>query len=101
MQKIAREFNFGETTFVLLKNDPANSCRVRIFTPRAELNFAGHPTVGTACAQGAAVGVAGSLYRASVQCAYFSINPLYSSMAGNFVNLWGAGVVAQASFSLV
>ena len=50
MQKIAREFNFPETTFVLPKNDPANSYRVRIFTPRAELNFAGHPTIGTACA---------------------------------------------------
>jgi trans-2,3-dihydro-3-hydroxyanthranilate isomerase len=50
MQKIAREFNFGETTFVLPKNDPANTCRVRIFTPRAELDFAGHPSVGTACA---------------------------------------------------
>ena len=50
MQKIAREFNFGETTFVLPKNDPANTFRVRIFTPRAELDFAGHPTVGTACA---------------------------------------------------
>jgi hypothetical protein len=32
MQKIAREFNFGETTFVLPKKDPANTCRVRIFT---------------------------------------------------------------------
>ena len=50
MQKIAREFNFGETTFVLPKTDPGNTCRVRIFTPRAELDFAGHPTVGTACA---------------------------------------------------
>ena len=50
MQKIAREFNFGETTFVLPKNDPANTCRVRIFTPRTELDFAGHPSVGTACA---------------------------------------------------
>ncbi len=50
MQKIAREFNFGETTFVLPKNDPANTCRVRIFTPRVELDFAGHPSVGTACA---------------------------------------------------
>src|SRR6202050_4720201 len=48
MQKIAREFNFGETTFVLPKNDPANTCRVRIFTPRTELAFAGHPSVGTA-----------------------------------------------------
>ena len=50
MQKIAREFNFSETTFVLPRHDPANTCRVRIFTPRAELDFAGHPTVGTACA---------------------------------------------------
>jgi len=50
MQKIAREFNFGETTFVLPKNDSANTFRVRIFTPRVELDFAGHPSVGTACA---------------------------------------------------
>ncbi len=50
MQKIAREFDFGETTFVLPKKDPANTCRVRIFTPRAELDFAGAPSVGTACA---------------------------------------------------
>jgi trans-2,3-dihydro-3-hydroxyanthranilate isomerase len=50
MQKIAREFNFGETTFVLPKKHVANTCRVRIVTPWAELDFAGHPTVGTACA---------------------------------------------------
>src|SRR5881227_4484185 len=49
MQKIAREFNFGETAFVLPKDDP-NTYRVRIFTPRTELDFAGHPSVGTACA---------------------------------------------------
>jgi len=42
--------NCGETTFVLPKKDPANTCRVRIFTPRAELDFAGAPSVGTACA---------------------------------------------------
>lgn len=42
MQAIARELNFAETTFVL---PPA---RVRIFTPKAEMQFAGHPTVGTA-----------------------------------------------------
>jgi len=50
MQKIAREFNFGETTFVLPKKDPANTCQVRIFTPRTELDVAGAPSVGTACA---------------------------------------------------
>jgi len=50
MQAIAREFNFPETTFVLPPDDPANVRRVRIFTPGGELPFAGHPTVGTACA---------------------------------------------------
>jgi trans-2,3-dihydro-3-hydroxyanthranilate isomerase len=50
MQKIAREFNFAETTFVLPRTDPANTCRVRVFTPRAEVDFAGHPSIGTACA---------------------------------------------------
>ena len=49
MQKIAREFNFPESTFVL-PHDDLNTYRVRIFTPRAELDFAGHPTIGTACA---------------------------------------------------
>ncbi|MFO1350335.1 MAG: PhzF family phenazine biosynthesis protein [Gammaproteobacteria bacterium] len=50
MQSIAREFNFSETTFVLPPADPANSHKVRIFTPQAEIPFAGHPNVGTAFA---------------------------------------------------
>jgi trans-2,3-dihydro-3-hydroxyanthranilate isomerase len=48
MQAIANEFNLAETTFVLLPADPVNTARVRIFTPRAEMPFAGHPNVGTA-----------------------------------------------------
>jgi trans-2,3-dihydro-3-hydroxyanthranilate isomerase len=48
MQQLAREFNFSETTFVLPPRDPSCTCRVRIFTPRRELPFAGHPTLGTA-----------------------------------------------------
>lgn len=48
MQVIAREFNLSETVFVLRPANPAHSARVRIFTPAAELPFAGHPTVGTA-----------------------------------------------------
>lgn len=48
MQAIAREFNFPETTFVLPAQDARHACRVRIFTPKAEIPFAGHPTVGTA-----------------------------------------------------
>lgn len=48
MQRVAAEFNLSETTFVLPPDDPAHTCRVRIFTPANELPFAGHPTVGTA-----------------------------------------------------
>jgi len=48
MQAIAGEFNLAETTFVLPPQDPANTAQVRIFTPRAELPFAGHPNIGTA-----------------------------------------------------
>lgn len=48
MQAYAREINFAETTFVLPPENPENTARVRIFTPKVELPFAGHPTVGTA-----------------------------------------------------
>ena len=48
MQRIAREFNLSETVFVLPARNAVNTARVRIFTPAAELPFAGHPTVGTA-----------------------------------------------------
>ena len=41
MQAIAGEFNLAETTFVLPPTDPAHTAHVRIFTPRAELPFAG------------------------------------------------------------
>ena len=47
MQSLAAEFNLSETTFVLPPENPANTARVRIFTPRHELPFAGHPNVGT------------------------------------------------------
>lgn len=48
MLAIAREFNYSETVFVLPPADPAHSRQLRIFTPAAEIPFAGHPTVGTA-----------------------------------------------------
>ena len=48
MQAIAAEFNLSETTFVLPPLDAAHTAHVRIFTPRAELPFAGHPNIGTA-----------------------------------------------------
>jgi trans-2,3-dihydro-3-hydroxyanthranilate isomerase len=49
MQRIAREINFSETTFVLPPESGGN-IRMRIFTPVRELPFAGHPTLGTAFA---------------------------------------------------
>ncbi|MBV8281240.1 MAG: PhzF family phenazine biosynthesis protein, partial [Candidatus Eremiobacteraeota bacterium] len=48
MQRIARELNLSETTFVLPAESSAEATRVRIFTPTSELPFAGHPTIGTA-----------------------------------------------------
>lgn len=48
MQSIAAEFNLAETTFVLPPKGPHHAAEVRIFTPRAELPFAGHPNIGTA-----------------------------------------------------
>lgn len=49
MQRIAIEFGYSETTFVLPPADPsANDANVRIFTPATEVPFAGHPNVGTA-----------------------------------------------------
>ena len=50
MQPIARELNLSETTYVLPPTDPADLCRLRIFTPLEELPMAGHPTVGSAFA---------------------------------------------------
>ncbi|HEY4168431.1 MAG TPA: PhzF family phenazine biosynthesis protein [Reyranella sp.] len=48
MQSIAAEFNLAETTFVLPPKDPKNTAHVRIFTPKSEMPFAGHPNIGTA-----------------------------------------------------
>jgi trans-2,3-dihydro-3-hydroxyanthranilate isomerase len=48
MQRIACELNLSETTFVFPAADAAHAAAVRIFTPRSELPFAGHPTLGTA-----------------------------------------------------
>lgn len=48
MQTIARQFSLSETIFVQTPEDPAHSAKVRIFTPTAEIPFAGHPTIGCA-----------------------------------------------------
>ncbi len=47
MQKIAKELNLSETTFVFPATHPDCVAKVRIFTPAKEMDFAGHPTIGT------------------------------------------------------
>jgi trans-2,3-dihydro-3-hydroxyanthranilate isomerase len=49
MQQIAKEMNYSETTFILSDEQNNGGYNVRIFTPEAEIPFAGHPTLGTAC----------------------------------------------------
>lgn len=48
MQSIAAWTNLAETTFLLPPTDPSADYRVRIFTPRQEIAFAGHPSIGSA-----------------------------------------------------
>ena len=55
MQRLAREFNFSETLFVLPPEGEADA-RVRIFTPTLELPFAGHPVLGCAFVVGDELG---------------------------------------------
>lgn len=48
MQRLAREMNYSETTFIASSAPCEGAYEVRIFTPSAEIPFAGHPTLGTA-----------------------------------------------------
>jgi trans-2,3-dihydro-3-hydroxyanthranilate isomerase len=50
LQHIAAEFNFSEVTFVYPPEDASNTAKVRIFTPTSEIDFAGHPVIGTVIA---------------------------------------------------
>ena len=47
LQQIAREMNLSETVFVFPPTDPSTVARLRIFTPKKEIPFAGHPVLGT------------------------------------------------------
>ncbi len=48
MQRLAKEMNYSETTFILSETQRDGGYDVRIFTPDSEVPFAGHPTLGTA-----------------------------------------------------
>ena len=69
MQRIAAWTNLSETTFVLRPTAAGADYRLRIFTPRAELPFAGHPTVGSAHAVLEAGLVPAGVTRVTQECA--------------------------------
>jgi PhzF family phenazine biosynthesis protein len=69
MLRFARWTNLSETTFVLPPEHPDADYRVRIFTPVAELPFAGHPTLGTCHAWLEAGGTARSQDAVVQECA--------------------------------
>ena len=50
LQSIAAEFNFSEVTFVYPPENDSHTAKVRIFTPTSEIDFAGHPVIGTVIA---------------------------------------------------
>lgn len=68
MQRLAAWTNLSETAFVLRPTTPTADYRLRIFTPRSELPFAGHPTVGSAHAVFEAGIVASNAPRLTQEC---------------------------------
>jgi PhzF family phenazine biosynthesis protein len=68
MHRFANWTNLSETTFLLAPTDPGADYRVRIFTPSAELPFAGHPTIGSAHAWLEAGGVSRQESEVVQQC---------------------------------
>jgi PhzF family phenazine biosynthesis protein len=122
MQRIAAWTNLSETTFVLRPTAPGADYAVRIFTPRAELPFAGHPTVGSAHAvleaglvapkpelrQECGAGVlrlvvegAGSARRISVEAPPASLEPLGADALPEVERALGARLAPGATGQLV
>lgn len=74
MQRIAREMNLSEVTFLLPPSGEAD-VRVRIFTPVNELPFAGHPLLGTAVAVGLERGAGRLLFETAMGTVPFEVDP--------------------------
>lgn len=87
MQTMAREFNLSETIFIFAPDDPANTAKVRIFTPDREMPFAGHPTIGCA------------IHLASREGDEIDTEILLEEQAGlTPVRVWGSNGACQAEF---
>ncbi|HWA23189.1 MAG TPA: PhzF family phenazine biosynthesis protein [Caulobacterales bacterium] len=80
MQAIAREFNLSETVFVLPPADDRHRARLRIFTPAAELPFAGHPIVGAAAVLGIEQGGGDQIFGLEVEA---GITPCVTEARGD------------------
>lgn len=94
MQAIAGEFNLSETVFVAPPQNPAHAAAIRIFTPRIELPFAGHPTVGTAIALFERDGFAGQAGDAAILVLEEKVGPVRCAVTR------GDGEAAFAEFDL-
>lgn len=82
MQKIAKEMNLAEITFVFPPQDEANDYRVRIFTPAVEMPMAGHPTVGTGYLL-AQVGMLGDIHDEKVVTFEEGVGPIKVTVQAN------------------
>ncbi len=91
---MTREFNYSETTFCYPPTDPAHTARVRIFTPGAEVPFAGHPTVGTAIAL-AALGRAGATQGESHLVLEEGVGPVPVKVVLDGASAWAQFAVAK------
>ena len=91
MQAIAGEFNLSETVFVGPGVDDANRAALRIFTPKNELPFAGHPTVGTAILLASLDGIAAD------QKSEFVLEEKVGPVS---CTVWGGSNLPAAKFSL-
>ncbi|WP_336056738.1 PhzF family phenazine biosynthesis protein [Nitratireductor sp. CH_MIT9313-5] len=90
MQRIAAEFNLSETVFVQPPDNPLHTARIRIFTPRHELPFAGHPTVGTAIALARRNGALGDVAQSAIVVLEENVGAVRCA-----VNSSAAGVFAE------
>ncbi|MBI1808676.1 MAG: PhzF family phenazine biosynthesis protein [Gemmatimonadetes bacterium] len=91
---ITREFNYSETTFCYPPADAAHAARVRIFTPGAEVPFAGHPTVGTAIAL-VALGKAGAPHGESHVVLEEGVGPVPVKVVLDGTSAWAQFAVAK------
>jgi trans-2,3-dihydro-3-hydroxyanthranilate isomerase len=89
MQDIAREMNYSETTFITSETPRDGGYDVRIFTPKVEIPFAGHPTLGTAWVVGHEI-VGGGFDTVRLNLAVGQVPVRFESSDGRRETVWMA-----------